>query len=178
MTATHTRRGKTTEQAVARWLRDHGFPGAERTVRTGYRQATRELTDAGDLDLAPGLVAQVKTLRPANRMERAIPDWIAATEQQRRAAHADVALLIVRRDGTGDVGEWWAWLMLVALECLRSGDNLCLDDPDSWTLDDVTPLRLQVADAARLLRTSGYGTPLETLNGQEVVDLAVAGEVL
>lgn len=173
-----TDRGKVTERMAAAWFRDHGFPGCERVRRTGWRQATRQLADEGDLDLCPGAIAQVKALRPANRAERAVPGWIAATELQRRAAHADIALLVVRRDGTSDVGEWWAWLTFVTLEGLRTGDTLHLDDPDSWTVDDATPVRMQVADAARLLRHAGYGTPIETLNGRDIQDVELAQGVL
>lgn len=164
MTATHTRRGKETEQAAARWFRANGFDGCERVVRTGYRQANREMPDGGDLDLSPGAIAQVKSLRPATRMEREIPAWMSQTEQQRRAARADIALLVVRREHTSDVGEWWAWLPLIAAEYLRgSGDGHRYTDPATWTGTDTLPLRLSVADAARLLRAGGYGTPLHAL---------------
>ena len=38
---------------AVRWFRDHGFPQADRQPLRGNR-------DAGDLDLAPGVVVEVK----------------------------------------------------------------------------------------------------------------------
>lgn len=42
------RRGADAERRVVAWLREHGWPGAERAVRTGYRTATRAGTTTGD----------------------------------------------------------------------------------------------------------------------------------
>lgn len=159
MTIAHTNRGKVTERATVRWLRDHGFPGAERTVRTGYRTATRTLADAADLDLCPGLIAQVKSLRPATRAERAVDGWLVETEQQRQAAHALHALLIVRREGTADVGEWWAWLPLLNLPGIQTDFVRPLTVPRIAACA-LVPVRLAVADACYLLRSIGYGDPI------------------
>lgn len=156
MTASNRRRGRDTEQAVAKWLRTHGFPHAERCVKTGWRTATGECPDPSDVVLAPGCIAQVKSLRPVNRMERAVPGWLAETEAQRQAAGAVVALLVVRRDGTADVGEWFAWLPLGRLH-----DVAWPLSSVKWTPFPDIPVRLLVADAARLLRAAGFGTPLD-----------------
>lgn len=152
--AASNNRGKATDRAIARWAREHGFPAADRIVRTGYRVPDRELPDAGDQWWAPGLLVQSKSLRPVNRMERAVPGWLAETEAQRQAAGADVALLVVRRDGTADVGEWWCFMEAWRFECLcnRSG---------KWAYGGRSPLRLLVRDAALLLRYAGYGSPLD-----------------
>lgn len=150
--AASNNRGKATDQAIARWARSNGFPGAERIVRTGYRVADRESPDGGDQWWAPGLLVQSKSLRPANRMERAVPGWLAETEAQRLAAGAEVALLVVRRDGTADVGEWWAFFEAYRLECLWAGGK--------WSYGGRHPVRMLVHDAAQLLRNVGYGTPL------------------
>jgi hypothetical protein len=139
---------------AARWLRDNGYPVCKRTVRTGYRAVTHELADQGDLDLCPGLIAQVKSLRPANRAERAVPDWMDEVEVQRKASQADVALLVVRREGTADVGEWWAWMPLFVLAHLS--------DWAGYEYLSRTPVRLLLSDAVTLLRHAGYGTPLTT----------------
>jgi hypothetical protein len=151
MTAAHTNRGKTTERMVVRWARDHGYPHAERVRRTGYTVHGRTDADEGDIDLAPGVVIQVKALRPASRAERAIGRWMAETEAQRHAGGADLGILVVRRDGTADVGEWWAWLPLTSLELLRSDGTL----PPA----DTTPVRLQLGHLVTLLRAAGYGSP-------------------
>lgn len=145
MTAKSTNVGKDTEQRVARWLREHGFPHAERTVRTGYRVLGRALSDFGDIDGTPGLSWQIKSLRPADRAERAVPEWLTETEAQRRATGADLGVLIVRRWGTTDVGRWWAFLRL---------DVLAAGQGDA-------PVRMEVRHAAAWLRILGYGQPIE-----------------
>ena len=156
MTAAHRRRGAETERMIVRWAREHGYPGAERTVRTGYRTVERTLADEGDIALCPGLIGQSKALRPANAAERAVPGWLAETEAQRTAAGAAVGLLIVRRDGTADVGEWWAWLYLHDLLETASGRT-----PERIAPYPVfAPVRLLVADAVTLLRGAGWGEPL------------------
>jgi len=161
VTAAHTNRGKTTERAVAAWFRTHGFPGGERIRRTGYATLNRETPDESDIAIAPGLIAQVKALRPANRAERAIPGWLTQAEAQRVAARADLCLLIVRRDGTADVGEWWCWLttaQLITLNGATFTDYRLDPDPDM-------PVRVQVAHIAPLLQAAGYGNPPDTTNG-------------
>lgn len=144
MSAKSTNVGKQTEQMVARWLRDHGYPHAERTVRTGYRTTARTLADAGDIDGCPGLCVQCKSLRPADRAERAVEGWLAETEAQRQQTGADLGLLIVRRWGTTDVGRWWAFLRLDTLAPGHGG----------------TPVRMEVRHAAAWLRVLGYGQPI------------------
>lgn len=143
MSAAHNAVGKQTEQMVARWLRDHGgYPHAERTVRTGYRTAAREVVDAGDIDGVP-YVVQVKSLRPADRMEREVPGWLVETERQRQAAGTRVGLLIVRRWGTTDVGRWWAFLPLGVLTGVSPG----------WPAGpEPMPARLEVRHAVALIR--------------------------
>src|SRR5688500_3530498 len=80
MTATTTARGKysrekgaTAERHLVAWLRTHGWPGAERAVRTGYRTADRTSVDPGDVTGTPGLVWQVK-----NRVDFGAPAVFAA----------------------------------------------------------------------------------------------------
>ncbi|HWD79273.1 MAG TPA: hypothetical protein VG497_10325, partial [Kribbella sp.] len=53
-------RGAVAERAVVAWLRDNGFPHAERAVRTGYRTADRVSADHGDITGTPLLAWQVK----------------------------------------------------------------------------------------------------------------------
>ena len=154
MTGSNRRRGLVTEQAICRWFRGNGFPHAERVVRTGYRTPERALPDAGDIALSPGVLVAAKSLRPVNRAERAVPGWLAETEAQRQSAGADVALLVVRRDGTADVGEWWAFVD--AFEFAQ----WCTDFEVHGSRLNF-PVRLLVADAARLLRAAGYGSPLD-----------------
>lgn len=152
------RRGKQAERDVVNAARRNGFPHAERVVRTGYRTRTRVTADEGDVALCPGVIVQVKTYTDAGRMERAIPAWMAETEQQRQAAEADIALLVVRRNGTTDVTEWWCWLPLVAVRCLQTGDDAHCE-PETWSRVDQIPVRTTFGDAVALLHSGGYGDP-------------------
>jgi len=149
---THNSVGKETEQMVARWLRDEGgFPEARRIVRTGYdRPGGHTAADEGDIDTGAPVTVQCKSLRPVDRMERAVPGWLAETEAQRQTAGTDVGLLVVRRWGTTDVGRWWAYLRLPDLTGV-----LCVMPPDA----DLIPVRLEVRHAAALLHAWGYGCP-------------------
>lgn len=142
--------GKEQERRIVRWCRDHGFPKADRVVRTGAGRDYAHRPDEGDVWLAPGVIAQSKRMSPVGRAERAVPQWMRETEAQGLAAHADVALLIVRREGTTDVGEWWAFLHLGTLIDLVDGRGI-------WGSESV---RMTVADAATLIRVAGYGEPL------------------
>jgi hypothetical protein len=152
MTKAQTDVGKDTEQRIARWLRDHGgYPHAERTVRTGYRTAHRQVVDAGDIDGTPGIVWQCKSLRPATRAEQAVPGWLAETETQRQAAGADVGLLAVRRWGTTDVGRWWCFMTAGALVDVTEGRAELV--PTSG----VMPVRMELRHALALLHAWGWG---------------------
>ena len=151
---THNSVGKETEQMVARWLRDEGgFPEARRIVRTGYdRPGGHTAADEGDIDTGAPVTVQCKSLRPVDRMERAVPGWLAETEAQRQTAGTDVGLLVVRRWGTTDVGRWWAFLRLRDLSCV-SEERYRPSAP--WG----APVRLEVRHATALLHTWGYGCP-------------------
>ncbi len=149
MTAANRNRGAVTERMVVTWLRAHGWPDAERRLVTGHRTRSRTRPDHGDVTGTP-ICWQVKSLRPVNAAERRVPAWMAETEAQRQASGADIGVLVVRRDGTSDVGEWWAWLRLDAVAHL-------IDTP--WCVPSSAPMRLTVADAVTLLHDAGYGDP-------------------
>lgn len=153
MSAAHATRGKVTERMTVAWLRPNGFPLAERVVRTGYRAGSRTSADGGDIAVCLGVIAQVKALQPVSRAERAVAEWMTQTEAQRVASGANVGLLIVRRPGTADVGEWWAYLSTRTVVSLSMVTSLPWQLPDS----PDAPVRLLLADAARLLRWAGYG---------------------
>jgi len=143
--------GKDTEQRVARWLRGPGSPHAERTVRTGYRTANRQLVDAGDIDGTPGLVWQIKSLRPPERAEREVVGWLAETEVQRQAVNAHLGLLVVRRWGTTNAGRWWCFFNAAAFVHATGGQG------DALPLEHPMPLRLELRHALAVLHALGYG---------------------
>ena len=152
----YDRLGKEQERRIVRWAREHGFPFADRIVRTGAGKDYAHRADEGDVWLCPGVVVQSKRLSPPNRAERAVPGWMIQTEFQRAAAKADVALLIVRRAGTADVGEWWCFLpAFILARLLWIGAT-----STTWARADF-PVRLLVSDAAKLLIAAGYGSDTE-----------------
>jgi hypothetical protein len=149
--------GKEQEQRIVRHAKNNGFPGADRIIRTGAGKDYAVRDDEGDIWLCPGVIVQSKRLSPPNRMERAITGWLAETEAQRVASRAAHAVLVVRREGTTDIGEWWAWFYFAGLFAIR---GCRIWDCWNFTGTALMPVRLTVADAYTLLRTNGYGTPL------------------
>jgi hypothetical protein len=150
--------GKQTEQLVARYLRERGLAGVERAVRTGFRAGGREVADAGDLTGWPGVCVQVKSLRPANAAERQTRTWLAETESQRKQSGASVGLLVVRRWGTLDVGEWWCFLLARDLFGMADGHS-------ATALRQLAPVRLELSDVVDMMQTWGWAPapePLET----------------
>jgi hypothetical protein len=153
VSAKDTNVGKDTEQAVARWLRGNGFAGAERLVRTGYRVATRESADEGDITGTPGITWQVKSLRPQTRAELAVPTWLNETEAQRKAAGSELGFLVVRRWGTTDVGRWWVFQHLSQLHQLAcpEGDEVA----EVYGVGNI-PVRMDMAALSGLLVATGW----------------------
>lgn len=144
-------RGKAAERAVVTYYRATGWPHAERTVRTGSRSGSRVRRDHGDIDGTPGIVTQVKCVDPARL--HMVGTWLAATDAQARAAGADLGVLVIKRPGHANAGRWWAYLRLYHLVGLAGGQA-----------DQVEPaitVRLELADLVTVLRTAGYGTPLD-----------------
>jgi hypothetical protein len=144
-------RGATAERELVKWLRDNGWPGAERAVRTGYRTADRVSADPGDVTGTPGLVWQMKY---TTRFEEpaVFAANLAETEAQRAAAGADHGLLVQRRAGTADVGKWWVHVTGQSFAVLLTGQP-------APTFGCVA--RVTLAEFALLLRRAGYGTPLQ-----------------
>lgn len=158
---THNDVGKDTEQRVARYLRETGFPGCERRVKTGYRVTGREDPDQGDLTGCPGICWQVKSLRPATRAELAVPGWLAETEYQRIASGADLGFLVVRRWGTTDVGRWWVFQRLHQLHGLACG--AVTEVPEVPGVGAI-PVRMDMAALVGLLHNTGWAGTEEAVS--------------
>ena len=143
------RKGHDAERALAKWLRDNGWPGAERAVRAGYAGTTRSIADPGDITGTPGLVWQVKDCA-----REQIDTWLDETDQQRQNANANYGLLVVRRRGTADVGRWWCWLNINQM-MLLAGVSYTWCGGDGTIGEETVRLELHVV--ARWLRIRGYG---------------------
>jgi hypothetical protein len=146
--------GVDTERRVAGYFRQRGYSGAERAVRTGWRTPLRAVADPGDVMGVPGWCVQVKSLRPDPDMERAVPRWLAETEEQRRTAGAVVGVLVVRRWGIPDAGRWWAFLDAATLFALESGQ---LGNPAYLGAGDpLLPVRLELRHLVDLMERWGW----------------------
>jgi hypothetical protein len=96
-------KGTMFETAVAQFLRENGFPHAERRALSGTY-------DKGDLTGMPGLVIECK-----NHKELSFSEWLRETEVERQNADADFGVLVVKRRGIWDAGQSYAVLPLEAM---------------------------------------------------------------
>lgn len=147
--------GTSVESATVAYVRRHGFPTADRLTLSGT-------ADRGDVRLTAGLTAGVvvecKGGATAERASDAlIAAWLDETERERVNAGAAVALLVTKRKGYGAAraGSWWAHVRLSVLDDLADGAV-----PVTDALRRI-PVRLTLDDALHLLRSAGYGTPLD-----------------
>jgi hypothetical protein len=96
--------GTAAETAFARWLNVNGWPQAE-------RRALRGSADAGDITGTPGVCWELKAGDAAHCASDATCDgWMRETETERQHAAADIGVLVLRRKGKGDPGDWWAYI--------------------------------------------------------------------
>lgn len=140
--------GTHAETAVARVLQSGGWPHAE-------RRALRGTHDCGDITGTPGICWEVKGGEAArNASDGQIVLWLADTERERVNARANFGVLVVQRRGVGagNAGRWWAVMRAHEVARLIHG------------IHDVKPnpvVRLHLTDVMELLRSAGYGEPLD-----------------
>ncbi len=129
-------KGLRAERELVKWLRLNGFPHAERSIVTGYRHASRQRFDGGDITGTPSIIWSVKDCA-----REYIHEWwgeltaMAGTPQ-------DIRLLIQKRKGHANPGEWWCWLPLAHLA------------PGATGL-----IRVELRHWVPELRKRGYGEP-------------------
>lgn len=144
-------KGTAGETALVRWLRDNGFPFADRQPLRGNR-------DAGDIALSPGLVVEVKNYAgpPAVGQPAAevLIRWMAQAETERIHAGADHCPLVVKRRGTSDPGRWFAYIPASSFATLVGAPASSLPNPSA-------PMCTDVASLVGILRCAGYGSELE-----------------
>ncbi len=100
-------KGREAETAVVEWLRANGRPHAERRRLQGS-------ADQGDIAGLPYVVVEVK-----NEKSISLPGYLAELEAEIANANADTGVVIVKRRGSTNVGDWYAvmpadrWLALL-----------------------------------------------------------------
>ncbi len=107
-------KGTSTESLVVGYLREHGWPYAERRALSGN-------TDKGDVAGMPALAVEVKygngTLK--------IGPWLKETETERRNAGADYGILVVKppKMGPKNVGLFYAVMIAESFDLLVARAN-------------------------------------------------------
>lgn len=143
--------GTSAETAVVRYLQANGWAGAE-------RRALRGTKDAGDITGTPGVCWEVKGGNAAKTAsDGQIDAWLDELAAEKLNAAADVAVLVVQRKGVGpgNAGRWWAIVPAYQLEGLLNGTG-------RWHIGHRHPIRMTLTGMTAILRTAGYGDPLET----------------
>lgn len=151
-------KGHRAERDLGRYLRVHGWPKAERKSDTGWTASDRESPDLGDIRGTHPLVWQVR-IRDRAPSSRDILDMLHATGNQAVAAGADHGILVLRREGHGNPGQWWAYVTVGDLASLiAEADGKPLPVPQQA---HQRPVRLELDDLLPLLHAAGYGEPDE-----------------
>lgn len=143
-------KGKDRERRVVSYLRVSGFPGAERTVRTGYRNGGREFRDRGDIDGTPGIAWQIKAV--AEREWYRVPQYMLEAATQADAAGADFGVLVIPRPRHAHPSEWWAHMYFDDVL------QLVASDIQTYPRRLRFPIRFELQELLPLLRMAGYGT--------------------
>lgn len=113
-------KGTAAESAAVLFLREHGWPHAERLALQGA-------LDRGDITGTPGIVWEVK-----NCVDYNLPGWLAEAETERENAHADHGIVIAKPAGIGakSVDRWHAAMYAgdMVVLCVQAG----LKAEDLW----------------------------------------------
>lgn len=89
-------KGTAAETAVVNWLKEQGRKHVERRSLNG-------VNDRGDIAGVPGVVIEVK-----NHKEMKLSQWISELEIEIKNDKADTGIIIHKKRGTTNVGEWYA----------------------------------------------------------------------
>jgi len=92
-------KGTKAESAVEKYLKDHGWPYAE-------RRSLKGALDKGDMTGVPGLCVEVKYAGKGLKLGQ----WLTETGIERINAGADHGILVIKPPGLGDkrTGQWYA----------------------------------------------------------------------
>lgn len=89
--------GTAAENAVVEYLRDQGFPYAERRALAGSK-------DRGDIAGIVGAVIEVKNCKVLE-----FSKWLEEAEQERVNAGAQLAIVVAKRRGKANPKDWY-WM--------------------------------------------------------------------
>ena len=106
------RKGSQAERDVVAWLKANGYKYADR------RLAGATL-DKGDISGVPGVTIEIK-----NHAKLDLAGWTAELEVEMKNDNAWTGVVIHKRKGKGDVGEWYATMPAsIWLELLKKADG-------------------------------------------------------
>lgn len=128
-------KGATFEREVSKWLREHGFGGAERGVRNGWRTDEHVSADPYDIVGTPGLLWSLKNTDVSTA---ALYRFLAEVHSE-ATSRGLVGLLVEKRRGCADIGMSWAW-RVVYVEGVK-----------------LLPVRMTLAEAVDVLHAQGFG---------------------
>lgn len=96
------RKGTSAETALVGYLRNHGFPNAERRALSG-------INDKGDISGTGDLVWECK-----NQKSYKLSEWMREAQVESANAGADLGMVIIKPVGVGltSQSKWWAMLEL------------------------------------------------------------------
>lgn len=148
--------GTKAETAVVRTARANGFPWADRLALHGR-------ADTGDVTLCPGVIVEVKGGEAARRCtDLDVQRWIAETAVERVNARAAVGFLVVQRTNVGfpNAHRWHAyWRIGWLAELMPHSEEI-----SPWAM---TIARMTLGDSLAILRSAGYGDPLDEIASGE-----------
>lgn len=137
-------KGAKYELDLAAYFVSLGYENARRMIRTG----TVKHADEGDLDGLPFTV-QAKTQK-TEAGDAQIGRWLASARTQAKVQGHLLGLLIVKRNGHGDIGK--SWVYLDALSLTRLGNpGMHLPAYEVAQAGWSTTVRVSLEQLARLL---------------------------
>lgn len=89
-------KGTAAETAVVNWLKKQGRDYVERRSLNG-------VNDRGDIAGIPAVVIEVK-----NHATMKLPEWLRELDVEIKNDNAETGVVIHKKKGTTDVGEWYA----------------------------------------------------------------------
>jgi Holliday junction resolvase len=89
-------KGTSAETSVVRWLHSQGRKAVE-------RRALHGTADRGDIAGIPSVVIEVK-----NHKTMKLSEWVKELEVEMGNDQAETGVVIHKKSGTTDVGEWYA----------------------------------------------------------------------